>query len=90
MLGPDANQERFMNIMNVGRLCRFSGHRRGLRLKCSLATYLNTTVDRLGSRSGSLDATIPLMPVQDGPRIRVAVLIERAKEQGCELRVSTN
>ena len=30
------------------------------------------------------------MPVQVGPRILVATLIERAQEQGCELRISTN
>jgi hypothetical protein len=30
------------------------------------------------------------MPVQIGPRIRISELIERAKEQGCELRFSTN
>jgi hypothetical protein len=30
------------------------------------------------------------MPVSVGPRIRVADLIQRAKEQGCELRLSTN
>lgn len=30
------------------------------------------------------------MPVQVGPRIRIVDLIQRAKEQGCELRLSTN
>jgi predicted RNA-binding protein associated with RNAse of E/G family len=30
------------------------------------------------------------MPVQVGPRILVADLIERAREQGCEVRLSTN
>lgn len=30
------------------------------------------------------------MPVQVGPRIRISDLIQRAKEQGCELRLSTN
>jgi hypothetical protein len=30
------------------------------------------------------------MPVQVGPRIRIADLIQRAREQGCELRLSTN
>lgn len=30
------------------------------------------------------------MPVHVGPRIRIADLIQRAKEQGCELRLSTN
>jgi hypothetical protein len=30
------------------------------------------------------------MPVQVGPRIRIADLIQRAKEQGCELRYSVN
>jgi hypothetical protein len=30
------------------------------------------------------------MPVQVGPRIRISDLIRRAKEQGCELRLSTN
>jgi hypothetical protein len=30
------------------------------------------------------------MPVQVGPRIRIGDLIQRAQEQGCELRLSTN
>jgi hypothetical protein len=30
------------------------------------------------------------MPVQIGPRIRVSELIMRAKEQGCEVRLSIN
>ena len=30
------------------------------------------------------------MPVQVGPRILVADLIERARERGCEVRLSTN
>jgi hypothetical protein len=30
------------------------------------------------------------MPVQVGPAIRITDLIRRAKEQGCELRLSTN
>jgi hypothetical protein len=30
------------------------------------------------------------MPVPAGPRIRIADLIQRATEQGCELRLSTN
>jgi hypothetical protein len=30
------------------------------------------------------------MPVQVGPRIRISELIRRAKEQGCELRLSKN
>jgi hypothetical protein len=30
------------------------------------------------------------MPVQVGPRIRIADLIKRAEEQGCEFKVSTN
>jgi hypothetical protein len=30
------------------------------------------------------------MPVQVGPRLRISDLIQRAKQQGCELRFSTN
>jgi hypothetical protein len=30
------------------------------------------------------------MPVPVGPRIRIADLVQRAREQGCELRLSTN